>query len=141
MKRIALLAATLLFASCQGEPTLSDAELTFTSSAATSTPGPAAPAVVGEGGAIRVSGRYSSRCLGGTLHAGLTGSGRNITLVVEWEEPSGCFTAIGTHAYEAVISRLEPGDYRLRVIHEGEAGAGEREMFDGTVRVRHPNLR
>jgi len=141
MKRIALLATALLFASCNGEPTFSDAQLTFTSSVATSTPGPATPEATGEGGAIRINGRFSSPCLGGTLHAGLREESRALTLRVEWQEPGGCYTAIGKHDYIARISGLRPGDYHVRVIHEGEAGAGDSEMFDGTVRVLHPNLR
>lgn len=143
MKRIALLAAAFLFASCEGEPTLvSDPELTFTSSAPASTSSESdAPQVSGFGGAIRVNGRFHSPCLGGTLHGDLRQESREFTLLVDWEQPSGCHTAIGKHDYIALISGLQPGDYRLRVIHQGEAGTGDNEVFDGTVRVLHPNLR
>lgn len=142
MKRIALLAATLLFAACQGEPTLSDAQLAFSAGAPAATSSDSeTPEVSGFGGAIRVNGRFHSPCLGGTLHASLREESRALTLLVEWEEPSGCYTAIGKHDYDARISGLQPGDYRLRVLHRAQGGSGERVVFDGTVSVLHPNLR
>ena len=141
MRRFALLAAALLFASCNGAPTLSEGQLRFTSGEAAATPDPQAPEVTGLGGTIHVIGRFHSRCLGGTLNGGLVDGSRAITLVVDWEEPSGCFAAIGKHDYQAVIAGLEPRDYRVRVLHRGEAGSGDRVVFDGTVSVRHPNLR
>jgi hypothetical protein len=142
MKRIALLAAALLFASCNGEPTLSDAQLTFTSGAPAATSSDSeTPQVSGFGGAIRVNGRFHSPCLGGTLHGDLLEGSRVLTLVVDWEEPGGCHTAIGRHGYVALISGLELRDYRLRVLHRAQTGSGERVVFDGTVEVLHPNLR
>ncbi|HEY0025916.1 MAG TPA: hypothetical protein VGB24_23705 [Longimicrobium sp.] len=142
MKRIALLAAAFLLASCNGEPTLSDAQLTFTSDAPPATSSdPETPQVSGFGGAIRVNGRFQSPCVGGTLHGDLLEGGRSLTLVVDWEQPSGCYTAIGKHGYVALISGLEPRDYRLRVLHRAQGGSPERVVFDGTVEVLHPNLR
>lgn len=142
MKRIALLAAALLFASCNGKPTLSDAQLTFTSDAPAATSSDSeTPQVSGFGGAIRVDGRFHSPCVGGTLHGDLVEGSRVLTLVVDWEQPSGCFTAVGKHDYIARISGLEPRDYRLRVLHRAQGGSPERVVFDGTVEALHPNLR
>jgi hypothetical protein len=141
MKRIALLAATLLFTSCDGGPTLSDVQLIFTTSAAQSSAEPAVPKVIGDGGTVRVNGLFTFPCTTGTLESALRSAGRELTLMVEGQDPTGCFTALSTTAYQGVITGLDAGVYHVRVIHSGEAVRQDGVVFEGDVRVRGVNLR
>ncbi|HEX8321500.1 hypothetical protein [Longimicrobium sp.] len=142
MKRIALLAAALLLASCESDATLvSDEQLTFTASVAPSAAEPVVPQVMSDGGTIRVNGLFTFPCTTGTLQGSLQGAGRELTLRVEGQEPTGCFTALSTQAYQGVITGLDPGVYHVRVIHNGEAVRQDGVVFEGHVRVRGSNLR
>jgi hypothetical protein len=142
MKRIALLAATLLLASCESDATLvSDEQLTFTASATQSAAEPAVPQVMSDGGNIRVNGLFTFPCSTGTLQGSLHGAGRELTLRVKGQEPAGCFTALSTQAYQAVITGLDAGVHHIRVIHDGEAVRQDGVVFEGHVRVLGSNLR
>lgn len=70
-------------------------------------------------GLVRVKGMGPAHCANHGFHAAATRTGRDLELWVvagRWEG-GGCLPTGASFAYEAVLGGLEPGRYRLRVLH------------------------
>ena len=96
--------------------------------------------VEGQQGRIRVQ---KGHFLTGTIQRGVEGSidqdGRTIKVRLEATEVRGtAFSQVGVYAYDAWITNLQPGTYRLIIRHEGEYYQKEGEqasVFEEQVRV------
>jgi len=95
-------------------------------------------AALGEAGGIAISGSISTPVPCCRVAGDVVRDGGEITLrIVGTPEDVICIQVIATWAYEASVRNLEPGRYRLAVVHAGAAGAtGEQPVLVREVEVR-----
>gem|GEM_PF-1639724 len=95
-------------------------------------------AVRGEAGGIVIAGTISTPVPCYRVAGDVGRDGREITLrIVATPEDVICIQVIATWKYEASVRNLEPGRYRVAVVHAGAAGAaGEQDVLVREVEVR-----
>jgi hypothetical protein len=93
----------------------------------------------GQQGSIAVNGRLATPDPCRTIAGSIDPAGTELTLrvAVRRSGSEACIGVIGQFAYDAVISGLAPGGYRLRVIHEyPQTGWPATTVLDQQLQVR-----
>lgn len=131
MRRVALL-LLLAVGACAGPR---GGNVAFTSVAAPQTLHPAPIHVVISDGVLRVRGEYIAPC--GALPSGVF-QRQSGTVVLRIRPGIRCppVLDVAVLRYEALLSRVSGGTYRVRVVHEREAAERDSVVFDQQVQVR-----
>jgi hypothetical protein len=126
-----LLAAALVLAACDSSSTGPEpVDFTFESHQTDFSDGPDQVEIAGEAGAVRIEGLTTWSC--GTLVQRARRRGSTLTFHLSARLPSqgACPPVIFGLEYEARLRGLEPGTYRLRVLHYAT------EVFEQEVTVQ-----
>jgi hypothetical protein len=107
----------------------------FTSIAVPETMRPAPVRVVMTEGALRLHGAYIAPC--GALPSG-SFNRRSRTVVLRIRPGTRCppILEVASLRYDALLSPVSPGTYRVRVVHESEAAERDSVVFDQQVQVQ-----